>query len=294
MANRKSKVFVTVVTGASLLLILGSASLHGATIAYYRFETENGMAVTNNQPLFRSDDSSGMGNHLVHAARNTVNSTNRYEAFSGSTPFPSRVPRTGAGNAFHLGNPPNNISLVRNGLGLSLTNFTGLSGKEQVTLELFLRRNSGDGGSGRALFEVSTWPQTGNGAWYSVSTTMSNMYDNTSLNRFNVVVNGYGTISTPYFADLKSRSRHFALTIHKTGYDRADYAFYLDGACMYTTNYYFRTASGNVPFSIAGRINGDSAPFTGIIDEVRVSDVVLPPEKFLGHYVPFGTTVLIR
>lgn len=35
-------------------------------------------------------------------------------------------------------------------------------------------------------------------------------------------------------------------------------------------------------------------PFSGIIDEVRVSDVALPPDKFLGPYMPFGTTFLIK
>ncbi|MGI6099899.1 MAG: hypothetical protein ACOYD3_09110 [Kiritimatiellia bacterium] len=210
MVNRKAR--TTVAAGAGLLLILGTAGLRGATIAHYRFETENGVAVTNNQPQFRGDDSSGMGNHLIHATRNTgiyVNETNRYVVFSGNNPFPSRVPRTGAVNTFHLGNPPHNINLARNALGMSLTDFTGLSGKEQLTFEMFLRRNTADGGGGRDLFEVSNWPQGGNGAWYRVSTLMSNNLNNASLNCFRLTVHGYGTISTPYFADLKSRSRHF-------------------------------------------------------------------------------------
>ena len=89
--------------GAGLLLILGTAAARRDNRALPLRDGKRGKE-TNNQPQFRGDDSSGMGNHLIHATRNTgiyVNETNRYVVFSGNNPS-SRVPRTGAVNTFHL------------------------------------------------------------------------------------------------------------------------------------------------------------------------------------------------
>lgn len=260
----------------------------GATVGYYRFETENGAAVTNNQPVLRVDDLSGNGNHMTVFATHggTVFATNQYKVFSGNTPFPSRIPLTAANNVAYMGS---DINYLRT--GMACTNFTGLGGKTKFTVEAYIKKLAGDGGGDRTFVELYTG--IGDGTWVTFRTKMSNLSDVASTNNLSVSVPGCGSFATPYMADIYTHARHVAIVVSHNATYTADFTFYVDGVQVYTTNYAHATPSGNIVVSIGDQYGYGAAQLNGIIDEVRISNTALTPNQFL-NCPPAGTIVSVR
>jgi hypothetical protein len=223
-----------------------------ATTRYYRFETNNGAAVSDGQTLTVADDSSG------NNRTGTPMGSPKYAA----TPFPNPVPGTGSVNQFSL--------LGGTGNGVFLDGTVAPILTPTFTVESYFRLTSTDPntgdvkpiirveGSGTGVLALELLNLNGIGGTNDLLLVMSD--DALELRAFDLQPN------TNY---------HVAAT-----YDGTKARLYVDGALVDSANFAGFVGSGTFSAALGNDILG-SAAFQGNIDELRISDVALSPGQFL-------------
>jgi hypothetical protein len=244
---------------------LTAASVEAATVAYWRFETDNGTGVANGQTITRADDSSGNGAHLY-----PVSGISTYTANSGV--FTNYLGQTFQSNNFYA-------SMSDGTQALTNGNFTALNGDTTFTIEGFFRKTAGDGGGPRALFDLAG--SGGNG----VRLTLKGSGTGPTQLQFDHP-GWVGFTSAPGAPIQHNQSYHFAY-VRSNSFSM----LYLDGQLLLQTSVSYGSAVNQ--FYLGNRRTMDLIFNYGLLDEVRVSDEVLPPGQFLNVPEPGVATLLM-
>lgn len=251
------------VIGMSLAMAFGaSTGMEAAVVAYWRFETDNGSAVTNNQTAYSVTDITGNGRNGTVGA----GSPN----YVSNTQFPDPVPQTGEANHFglHMENDEV-VTIASGGVGnLIGTNFT---------IEAFINPSNLSGAHARGIFRAR------NSGSFPVGL---DLYDVDSSGSANDLRFFLPSATITYSANLSTGTTyHVAAT-----YDGATIRLYLDGSLVGSTAY-ASWAGTNIQAGIGGDPEyptGYNSSFRGNIDEVRISDAALAPSAFL-NAIPEAT-----
>ena len=237
---------LTVLATAAMLIL--SARLQGASVGYWRFESDGGRAVVNGQPLRFVDDSSGH---------------NRIGVPIGSpiyvnTPFNKVVPRTGAANHF----------AVRIGAQGGIL-FAGPAAKGLIggkfTIEASIRLTSTPVAGAKVIFQgsrvVFALYDTGRGISNGLALYLHGVCVAKAPVKFKTGVN-YDVAAT---------------------YDGATAKLYVNGLPVATGAFphFVGKSDGAATIGRGYPIASDSACFPGIIDEVRISDTAFLPAQLL-------------
>lgn len=249
---------------ASMLAVLCSGLASAGDVAWWRFETDNGAAVTNAQSVTRVDDSSGNGWHLTNLVSGTTYAAN-------ANLFPDPIPIPGLANDF-------GGKFSGGGLRNATVDLDGV-GDTTYTLELFFRKTShatmtlfytGDGASPGSLVVRVNW------AWDGSKVVPTHL-------RWSLA----GVFDRNSGAAIVSSNTTYHLAVVRNG---STISLYLDGQL------YDSTTLGSAPLLSGITFGASSAgygAFLGSMDEFRVSDEALPPRKFL-NAVPQGTVIAVR
>lgn len=245
-----------------LLSIVGASWADAATLAYWRFETDNGVAVTNGKAFIQVDDVSGNGSHLTPLGTFTTSS---YKTNKVDEPlFDVIVPRTQATNLAYA-------SFTASDTGLKRASYSGFNGLNNFTVELYIRRTAATGGAVRELCDVEgSGPQ---GFLLELSG---------AANELTVNHPGYGTLTTSG-ANLQCWKTYHVAYVRSNGTDRV----YVDGRLVLNGTCGSGTSLSGVTLSLGARANNTSM-FPGDIDEVRISNVALQPREFLRRDTTVG------
>jgi len=248
---------------ATLAIIIVGASgawLRGSVTRYYRFETNNGLTVSNNQSLTVADDASG----------NNLNGTPLGSAKYATTPFAGPVPSTGASNQFCLLNSTSSGVLLNGNSSPILA--------PAFTVEADFRLTSTDPNTGdvKAIFRVED-PNTGTGV---CALELLNLNGTGGTNDLLLVMSN-DTLELRRFDLSPNTNYSVAATCSGT-----DVELYLNGTLVDSTaispqpSFAPFTGSGTIGGAIGNSVVG-TASFQGYIDEVRFSNSVLSPSQFL-------------
>ncbi|MDD5707839.1 MAG: LamG domain-containing protein [Kiritimatiellae bacterium] len=256
--------------GMTLLTTMGLTA-QSATVAYWRFETDGGASVTNNQFVASVDDSSGNGYTLTPLIYSEA-ARPRYKT-NGSGVFTNRIPLTGQDNLFYQATE----------YAWMTNSAFSMPGDATFTVEGYFRITAADGSSHRTLV-ASALPGP-NGFIIGVGKNAQPG----NLSQFNINFPGWGAYTTTNANVTFGVSHHFAV-VRSNAYTQ----LYLDGVCLLSTNTvgYGGTWSG---ISVGRRLDYDST-FPGYIDEVRISNDALAPNQFLNYLTPppARTVIIIR
>lgn len=163
------------------------------TVAWWRFETDNGGPVVDDQTVVRVDDVSGNDHHLF-----PTDGGGRYGANLGAFPDPlPLLPHVS--NHFYFTMPDGG-----GGFALTNANFTGLQYDTTFTIEAFFRRTGPDGGLGRAIFDNR--PSSGpNGLRLDLEGA-----DVNGINQLRIVHAGHGSVTTTNAGIILGKTYHVA------------------------------------------------------------------------------------
>jgi sugar lactone lactonase YvrE len=243
----------------SLLLLCLTAintAANGNVVRYYRFETNNGVSVSNGETMTVADDSSGNG------LNGTVFGSPTYT----TTPFPNPVPQTGASNQYAM--------LCGTGKGVLLSGATVPILAPTFTVEAYFDLTSTNPNTGdvKPIIRVED-PTTGEGVFtlefLNARGSNGNGTDDLLLEMSNDGLELYDF-------DLQADADYFVAATC----DGTNVNLYVDGDLIDSGSISGFTGSGTIGAAIGNDVPGNAA-FQGYIDEVRISNTALSPSQFL-------------
>jgi hypothetical protein len=265
---RQTTYRLTVVAVAAGMLQCASAS--AATIGYWRFGDDGGLTTD-----------SGPNGFTLSSSSPAPTQTTIPGSGNGSA-FPSTIPQTGAAN-----------STLASFTGSSNTRFT-IADNAAFTDNTF---------TAEAFINGSDFATNGNnksivGHWNSSGNQRSWLFavGNTNVLAFLYSTTGANTITLNSTLSLLPNTDYYAaVTVNMADTSANGITFYLrnltaDGPLQSAGVTHADTSLFNANTSLSiGSTAAPSSSFTGLIDEVRLSDTVLAPSELLG--VPEPTTL---
>ena len=257
--NMKRKTIPQIAAVAFAVVGIGVATPAAATTTrYYRFETNNGVGVSNGQVMTSADDSSGNGlNGIVHGSPTYTTS-----------PFGSTVPATGALNNFAF------VGDSTIGEGIELDPENAPIFEPTFTLEFDFRFSSANPNTGdvKRLFHCQS---VQDGSPSPLAIYLANLDGNGGTDDLECSFDSEAFALRAFDLNV-NHNYDLALT-----YNGTIASLYLNGSLVQSSTYTGFQGSGSAIAAIGNDQYFNSPVFPGEIDEVRISDVALQPNQFL-------------
>lgn len=232
-----------VIVMAACAVAMWSMPGHAATVAYWQFE-----------PGALTNDSSGNGHTLLNSGVTSSGNVSTNAPGSGSAYF-------------------NGASIMSTVASLNLTNFTAL------TVEWFEKPQMATPSTAAIL-----WEQSANYNNLPYGAIVATVNSTGSDNEYASQRTGSGTFYNGVSASIPGGTtnggwHHYAMTLDVTN-ATSHCKLYIDGSLVGTESSGGQQSLVNASFYLGAR-SGGVAPYTGFIDELRISDQILSPSQFL-------------